>query len=217
MADNTTTPETTNERPYEVTTSNDGSSRWGISALSKENKDIAYPEEIMVNKSTGEFVIKSKDNDKIISYEYNSRLKSHLDTVTMTAYNMGICGKIYLMDIFPNVDMPDNIVKREPYHHIISGMDDNISKIMLSIDMDCLTVIGSSTNIRTNPEIDCVIELTLTDSTEQIDINCTLDELNSTVIDVSKYDTIEEIRIAWTVYDEESWCCILNSALIVIE
>ena len=54
--------------------------RFAISALSKERKDEALNEEIMVGKYTGEFFIKSKDGI-IISTDVLNRLNASSNTL----------------------------------------------------------------------------------------------------------------------------------------
>ena len=68
--------------------------RFAISALSKENFVDAYNEEILVDKMTGEMLIKTPNGD-IVSFDYNTRLKNNLYVIKNTANELNIYGNIY--------------------------------------------------------------------------------------------------------------------------
>ena len=65
--------------------------RFAISGLSKERKDEAINEEILLGKYTGEFFIKSKDG-VIISTDILNRLKSSTENAIRYAESAGMVG-----------------------------------------------------------------------------------------------------------------------------
>ena len=67
--------------------------RFGISLLSKDRFSDAYNEEVMIDKSSGEVLVKTPDGD-VISYNYNSRLKSHIIEMKAIANNLSVYGDI---------------------------------------------------------------------------------------------------------------------------
>lgn len=80
---------------------------FGISALSKFNKDVAYLNEIMCNKETGEILVKSPSGDTI-SYNYFSRLRANIEALSTASLFYCSDGDIYA--ISPNdIELPSVI------------------------------------------------------------------------------------------------------------
>ena len=67
--------------------------RFGISGLSKENVNEAFLEEILVDKMSGEMLIKTPNGD-IVSFDYNNRLKTNLVNIKHTGDDLNIYGNI---------------------------------------------------------------------------------------------------------------------------
>lgn len=111
--------------------------RYGISALSKKFKINAVPNEIMIDKETGEVQVKSP-NGNIFSYNYISRLNAHIDTVKFNAYNADVYGKIYDI-VIENKDLPMTVNKEENLLDGDLGISiSNFKAFMLSIDLDSI-------------------------------------------------------------------------------
>lgn len=125
-----------------------GNKRIGISALSKQNRSIAYNQELLVDKLTGELLIKT-DNGDVVSYNYNARLAHHIDMVMMRAQNAGICGKIYSV-------IPDNVDGEQYEFPAIVAFNDwdsinnvviddtTFKKVLVSVDAECILIGGEN-------------------------------------------------------------------------
>ena len=81
--------------------------RFAISGLSKERKDEAVNEEILLGKYTGEFFIKTKDGI-IISTDILNRLKASTENAIRYAESNGMVGEVFKID-FDNIDLPCHI------------------------------------------------------------------------------------------------------------
>ena len=66
---------------------------FGMSALSRYNRDIAYNNEIMCEKNLGEMLVKSSTGDTI-SYNYFTRLSTSIDELTISSANFNKLGSI---------------------------------------------------------------------------------------------------------------------------
>ena len=69
--------------------------RFGFSALSKSNFLDAYNEEILVDKETGEFLVKSPDG-QLLSYDYNNRIDHIHNDVKSVMNNLNVYGDLYM-------------------------------------------------------------------------------------------------------------------------
>lgn len=58
--------------------------RYGVSMLSRKNHIKALPEELMIDKETGQILLKQV-NGNIISYDATTRFKASVDHITSTA------------------------------------------------------------------------------------------------------------------------------------
>lgn len=112
--------------------------RWGFSLLSKYNHEIAYREEMMVDKLTGDIAIKTPKGD-IISYNYNAKLGEHLKSARNDANNLGIYGEIYNVP-FANRILPMSMNDNIPnlYDHVYVKGD--IKRFMLHCDIDSVKI-----------------------------------------------------------------------------
>lgn len=68
--------------------------RFGISARSKSSYKTAFDEEILVDKTTGEFLIKTPDGN-IMSYNYNNRLHGVYSDIEDILFNVNMFGILY--------------------------------------------------------------------------------------------------------------------------
>lgn len=109
--------------------------RFGLSALSKHNAEIALNEEIMVDKETGEFLIKSREG-YTISFDALSRRKSLLDDVEHFNNIMNMDGNVYIIDL-DHLHLPCNI----PYDHQILDnpivlKERDLNRLLFHFDID---------------------------------------------------------------------------------
>lgn len=111
-----------------------GIQRFAISGLSKNRSDEAVNEEILLDKHTGEFLIKNKDG-VVISTDYFSRRSSTMNNVTMIADKSNIGGDLYEIDI-DDIYLP---AKLDYNINILNGditLSNDIRKILLYLDVD---------------------------------------------------------------------------------
>lgn len=128
--------------------------RFGLSALSKKYKDKSLNEEFMINKESGEFLIKTTSGN-IVSFDYLSRLNHHIEDATVKTLVFDVFGDLYSLD-FDDINLPDIITEganilSEPM--LISNS--NLKKLYISIDED--TIINGDTTILDNN--DCIVKL----------------------------------------------------------
>lgn len=160
--------------------------RFGISFLSKDRFTEAYKEELMVDKLTGEVLIKTPAGDTI-SYNYNSRIKSHIVETRNIANNMSIYGDIISIEM-DNVHAPftmefdKNYIVNEmiiPYY--------NCKKILFNVDIDAIDInLTGASYDRNNMLIELVLSLYFDDNTtsDSINISYSMDQLNHTVLNL---------------------------------
>jgi len=125
--------------------------RFAVSLLSREYKDDAVPQELMIHKASGQILLKTVDGN-VISYDSLTRLRNHIDNTTFVAYNLNIDGNLYSLELsdieLPEVILDESNLLLEPY--IITNIP---VKILISIDMDCVEVVGDQTLIEVEPSI----------------------------------------------------------------
>lgn len=170
--------------------------RFAISALSKERKDEAMNEEIMVGKYTGEFFIKSKDG-VVISTDIINRLAAAIENATDAAESNGMTGDLIKLD-FDNIQMPAhidynvNIIENEPV-----TIEGDCNKIMLFFDYDEFDVIGDTPQIVSSEN---KIQLTLNvvrenGFVEEFVVEKSIQSINEHIIDLREFGKLQSIRI----------------------
>ena len=116
--------------------------RFGISLLSKKNHSNAYNEELMVDKDTGEVLIKSPTGHTI-SYNYNSRSQSQIATTKSIANNLSIYGDIISIEL-DNMLAPSSMEYDTDY--IINPLYiaySNCKKILFNFDIDAISLVNN--------------------------------------------------------------------------
>ena len=160
--------------------------RFGISLLSKDRFHDAYNEEVMIDKLTGEVLVKTPTGDTI-SYNYNSRLKSHIIETKAIANNVSIYGDIISIEMDDKyapfmMEFDNNYIINEtifPYP--------KCKKILFNIDIDALDIDGHEiTYKRNNILIEMSLSIYFDDGTRSdiLPISCSIDQLNHKVFDV---------------------------------
>lgn len=168
--------------------------RFGISLLSKENLDIAYLEEVMIDKQTGEVLVKTPEGDTI-SYNFNTRLKSHIMDARNDANNLGVYGNIYAIE-FDGVNLPCTMQYNNDYITDPIIVNGDCKKLMIHTDIDPIGI--NSTGIsynRHNILIECVIAVMYDDNTisDTIRIAMSNYSLNSHVIDIYNINSSKNV------------------------
>ena len=169
--------------------------RFAVSALSKERKDEAVNEEILVGKYTGEFFIKSKDGI-IISTDVLNRLKSSTDNAIRVAESVGMVGNLYKLD-FDNLPMPlhvdydVNLIEGEPIR-----VDGECKSLLFNIDFDEFDIIGDVVKpVNSDAMVKINIELMLNGVIELFEIEKSIQSINQTIIDFKDYVGIQYVEI----------------------
>lgn len=109
--------------------------RFAISALSRERKNEALNEEILVGKYTGEFYIKTKDGI-IVSNDILDRSNSSMNNAVRIAEMVGMTGELFKVD-FDELELPShvdytvNFLNMEPIQIPIDSKN-----ILLYLDID---------------------------------------------------------------------------------
>lgn len=194
--------------------------RWGWSALSKGRSDVAYKEEALVDKQTGEFMIKTKDIGDIISYNYLNRLNDHKQNVIKTAQDMRIFGNMYSIEFnkeFPKICENGKILSIQQGTDVLSGLNTNdpnfvdtdfikipykFNKFLLSIDLSSLVV---KENIYTVREIDPTIEFTyfvrnIPIASNDFHVSMRLSELKKHVFTIPKLTYDGDKPLEWEMF-----------------
>ncbi len=132
--------------------------RFAISALSKERKDEAVNEEILVGKYTGEFFIKSKEG-VVLSTDIMNRYNASCETAIRIAKSLGMAGELYHLE-FDNIPMPCNI---EYETNIISTEPiriENCKSLLFNFDFDEFDIVGSEIRqVSTEANVRLVVEV----------------------------------------------------------
>ena len=171
--------------------------RFGISLLSKDRFNEAFNEEVMIDKLTGEVLVKSPTGD-IISYNYNSRLKSHVSSTKMIANNMSVYGDIISIEMdgvhAPFVMEFDRNYIADPI--IIPYA--NCKKILFNADIDSIKVINDAIS---HDKINMLVELEFSlyyfDSTETNIATVSLDmnEFNHRVLSLTDSSIVNIVGV----------------------
>lgn len=161
--------------------------RFGISLLSKDRYKNAYNEEVMIDKQTGQILIKTPElnHGDIISYDYNSRITSHITTIKSIANNVSVYGDIVSINF--NDDVTPFIMEYSK-NHITTPIDimyNNCKKAIFHADIDAITVNSNGISYaRNNMLVEMELSLIYTDNmiSDPTVISCPLNEFNNKVL-----------------------------------
>lgn len=113
--------------------------RFGFSLLSKYNNKIAYLEEVMIDKLSGDIAIKTPLGDSI-SYNYNAKLNEHMKSARKDANDLSIYGNVYNIP-FSNRIMPLAMSKDSANLYESVYIRGNIKRFILHADIDSVKVV----------------------------------------------------------------------------
>lgn len=177
--------------------------RFAVSGLSRERKDEAVNEEILIGKHTGEFFIKTKDG-VVISTDILNRLKASTDNAIRLAELSGITGDLYKVDfdqlVLPNhVDYSVNIIEGEPIELPIET-----KKILLNLDLDEYDILEDTAKpVNTEAMVRVIVEIALGNGeTNTIEIQQSIQNINYYPIELS-YENVISIVISEIVIEKE--------------
>ena len=177
--------------------------RFAVSGLSRERKDEAVNEEILIGKHTGEFFIKTKDG-VVISTDILNRLKASTDNAIRLAELSGITGDLYKGDfdqlVLPNhVDYSVNIIEEEPIELPI-----NTKKVLLNLDLDEYDILEDTAKpVNTEAMVKIVVEIALGNGeNDTIEIQQSIQNINYYPIELN-YEDVISIVISEIVIEKE--------------
>ncbi len=165
--------------------------RFAISGLSKKYNAQALPEEIMVEKTTGEFLIKTPDG-MVISYDAMARRRSTITDATESALTQNMIGNMYELSL-------DNYMLPAIVPYDINLLDNqinlkqNLKKLLLYIDIDEIIrkdLVEFSENM---PIIHFWIQCRYGNTTRATVIEKPINEFNNSIIEIDKlFDNLPE-------------------------
>lgn len=160
--------------------------RFAISALSKKYKDQALNEEIMVDKTTGEFLIKSP-NGTLMSFDAINRRRSTINDATDYALMQNMYGNMYEVKIdgltLPEPISYDTELLAEPVN-----LKTNLKKVLFFIDLDEVIHDGDIGEATENePIVSMTILCKSAGDSKEIILEKELKDINNNVIDISSY------------------------------
>ena len=107
--------------------------RFALSALSKERYPESVKEEIMVDKNTGEILLKDKSG-YIVSADTTNRLALAMRKAISDAEQSGICGQFYQMT-FDDIELPKMISYNKNILSKPLDLSSQINKFLLNFDI----------------------------------------------------------------------------------
>lgn len=177
--------------------------RFAVSGLSRERKDEAVNEEILIGKHTGEFFIKTKDG-VVISTDILNRLKASTDNAIRLAELCGIVGDLYKVDfdqlVLPNhVDYLVNIIEGEPIELPIET-----KKVLLNLDLDEYDILEETAKpVNTEALVKVVIEVALGNGeVNTLEIQQSIQNLSYYPIELN-YEDVTSVVISEIVIEKE--------------
>lgn len=169
--------------------------RFAISALSRERKNEAVNEEILVGKYTGEFYIKSKDGI-ILSADNSNREKSSTDEAVRIAELMGMTGDFYKVE-FTNSLMPKDID-----YSVNIIQNDNISlpvdlkELLIYLDIDEFKINGDTAEkIYSNGDVKLLFEINVGGNVSYLRFNTKLQDVNYFLISFKDYTDLRSLKL----------------------
>ena len=189
--------------------------RYGVSLLSRSSHIKAENEELMLDKETGQILLKRVDGN-IMSYDATARFTQALDRITSLAANNLIFGKVY--NVLPeNRDLPSALDIDE---EILSGNETielgPVTKLFLQLDVDVYdneSKFGDTKSLE-----DIMVHIVMTHGTDDIEKDIRLLDLNSNpfIFQTSKDLVIKSIKINDQEVDSTSHLVINNILALVV-
>ena len=137
--------------------------RYGISALSKSRFTDAYNEEIMIDKMTGEILVKTPHGD-VVSYNYNSRISSALQAIRVAADKVGVYGDIYSIKFDGQCPMVIESGQNYAAESVSIPFTKNV--FMFYIDMDSIAINETGfSSVEFDPEVTIEFRVKYVDDT----------------------------------------------------
>lgn len=160
-----------------------GIQRFAVSGLSKQRYTEAVKEEMLMEKYTGEFLIKNKDG-VIVSADTINRSAAAFANAVLTAEQTGICGDIYLLEVdnvvAPNIVQYDVNLLSEPL-----TLDEGIGRVLFNFDVSEYKYVDDLTQ---QLEKESSVEVVIKSGEEKSIVKVLkINEMNRWVFDSSKH------------------------------
>jgi len=170
--------------------------RFAISGLSKKHNAQALPEEIMVEKTTGEFLIKSPEG-MVISYDAIARRRSTITDATECALTQNMLGNMYELAL-DNYMLPAIV----PYDTNILdnsiNLKQNMTKLLIYADIDEIIRKDIAEVSESMPIVNICLRCGTGNDYQEIIIEKPLNEFNNTIIDLQKL--VENLPAKYNVF-----------------
>lgn len=193
--------------------------RFAISALSIERKHEAVNEEIMLNKYTGDFHIKTKDGF-VLSVDNINREKASTNEATRIAELVGMTGKCYkvefeYMQLPTHIDYSTNIIQND-----IIELPANTKEVLLYLDLDEYSITDNEYKLlHGETNIDISFEIFDGDNIIPITFNKKIEDVNFYSFSFKDYINVRYIKlneILISKNDNEKRAMILHNIFITI-
>lgn len=162
--------------------------RYGVSLLSRKNHVVAEPEELMIDKETGQILLK-QENSKIISYDAMTRFNTSLNAIQATAEQQMFLGKI--LSVIPdNTTLPKCITSGDQI--LVSEVVNlgPVKKMLIQLDVDVISTVSTFGDIKESDTV--VAEIVINrNGTEQTIVEPVV-HLNKKVL---SFDSTQETAI----------------------
>lgn len=184
--------------------------RYGVSLLSRGNHVDALPEELLVDKDTGQILLKRNDG-KIMSYDSMSRYKESVNRICNTAFLQCLFGKVYNV-LLDNTDLPIAFSNNDS---ILRGDETivipDVKRLMLQFDVDAY---DDESKFGDSNELDkMIVHLTMNGQ----DYDISLFDLDEKIFEFNNEEvTITKLTIEDTTQDTTSHL-VLNNILILVK
>lgn len=158
--------------------------RFAISLLSRSNKAQSVAGEVMMDKATGQLLVKTLSGD-IISYDSTARNRSHISDVTNMAMMNGIRNQIAQVD-FENIELPG--VLSENTNILLSQLlvkSGSPKRLLLSLDLD--TIETATGAIGLEPTVFVDLRYTQGATVVNKSISAPLSQINSMAINSASF------------------------------
>lgn len=169
--------------------------RFAISALSRERKNEALNEEMLVGKYTGEFYIKTKDG-VVMSTDIMNRMKASTDEAIRVAELMSMTDELYRVD-FENLQLPChvdynvNILQNEP---IVLPYD--VKEVLLYLDFDEYNIVnGNPEIVYSEGNVKVIFEVVEDGKVRYVRVDKNLSNINFSILPLGLAGNISSIKI----------------------
>lgn len=157
--------------------------RFALSALSKDRYPESVKEEIMVDKNTGEILLKDKSG-YIVSADTTNRLALAMRKAISDAEQSGICGQFYQMT-FDDMELPKMISYNKNILSEPLDLSSQINKFLLNFDIS--EHFCNTDSIDLLNETECEIKVEAKRGSQQFIVTKKINDMNKFVINSMDY------------------------------